>query len=70
VKRLEDLKASKLKELILRKQKELQEISKKSHIIPDNYADIEKAVSSIEYGEHANPSYTRGNYSWNYLQFT
>ena len=50
MKRLEDLKTSKLTELVLRKQKEFQEISKKSHITLDSHTDIEKTISSIESG--------------------
>ena len=53
VKRLEDLKTSKLTELVLRKQKEFQEISKKSHITLDSHTDIEKTISSFESGEHS-----------------
>ncbi|MBA0588265.1 hypothetical protein Gorai_001377 [Gossypium raimondii] len=48
VSRLEDLKSSKMKEIILKKRAELKEISTKTHLIPDT--QLEDAIEAIDSG--------------------
>ncbi|PPD92442.1 hypothetical protein GOBAR_DD10598 [Gossypium barbadense] len=48
VSRLEDLKSSKMKEIILKKRAELKEISTKAHLIPDT--QLEDAIEAIDSG--------------------
>ncbi|XP_052186489.1 65-kDa microtubule-associated protein 3-like [Diospyros lotus] len=50
VSRLEELKASKMKELVLKKRFELEEICRKTHLIPESDGAVEIAVEAIESG--------------------
>ncbi|XP_047151080.1 65-kDa microtubule-associated protein 3-like isoform X1 [Vigna umbellata] len=50
VSRLEELKSSKMKELVLRKRAELEEICHKTHLIPKIDSAVEQAVEAIESG--------------------
>ncbi|XP_027924040.1 65-kDa microtubule-associated protein 3 isoform X2 [Vigna unguiculata] len=50
VSRLEELKSSKMKELVLRKRAELEEICQKTHLIPNIDSAVEHAVEAIESG--------------------
>ncbi|KAF9668263.1 hypothetical protein SADUNF_Sadunf15G0110800 [Salix dunnii] len=50
VSRLEELKSSKMKELVLKKRLELEEICRKMHMIPETDAAVEYAVEAIESG--------------------
>ncbi|KAK4795640.1 hypothetical protein SAY86_027966 [Trapa natans] len=50
VARLEELKSSKMKELVLKKRTELEEICRKTHLIADANTAIEYAVEAIESG--------------------
>jgi len=51
VSRLEELKSSKMKELVLKKRSELEEICRKMHMIPETDAAVEYAVEAIESGK-------------------
>ncbi|XP_022736876.1 65-kDa microtubule-associated protein 3-like [Durio zibethinus] len=48
--RLEELKSSKMKELVLKKRSELEEICRKTHLVPDSESSIEDAIEAIESG--------------------
>eukprot|EP00249_Psilotum_nudum_P011266 c23068_g2_i1 orf=84-2363(-) len=50
VQRLDCLKSSKLKELVLKKRTELEEICRKAHIIPDANTATDKSIASMESG--------------------
>ncbi|QCE07558.1 65-kDa microtubule-associated protein 3-like [Vigna unguiculata] len=50
VARLEKLKSSKMKELVLKKRTELEEICRKTHLIPEIDNAVEYAVDAIESG--------------------
>ncbi|XVE58677.1 hypothetical protein DITRI_Ditri04bG0187900 [Diplodiscus trichospermus] len=50
VSRLEELKSSKMKELVLKKRSELEEICRKTHLVPDSESKIEEAIEAIESG--------------------
>jgi hypothetical protein len=50
VSRLEELKSSKMKELVLKKRTELEEICRKTHLVPETDGAIEYAVEAIESG--------------------
>ncbi|KAJ6764486.1 65-KDA MICROTUBULE-ASSOCIATED PROTEIN 3 [Salix koriyanagi] len=50
VTRLEEFKSSKMKELVLKKRSELEEICRKMHMIPEADAAVEYAVVAIESG--------------------
>jgi len=50
VARLEMLKSSKMKELVLKKRTELEEICRKTHLIPEIDNAVEYAVEAIESG--------------------
>eukprot|EP00250_Pteridium_aquilinum_P015622 c22678_g1_i2 orf=419-1870(+) len=50
VERLEHFKASKMKELVLKKRSELEEICRKAHIIPDGQMAIDKTIATMESG--------------------
>ena len=50
VSRLEDLKSSKMKELVLKKRTELEEICRKTHLVPEVDSAVEYAVEAIESG--------------------
>ncbi|PON50652.1 Microtubule-associated protein, MAP65/Ase1/PRC [Parasponia andersonii] len=56
VKRLDQLKASKMKELFLKKQNELEEICKRSHMEIPSRAEMDNIINLINSGEidHAN----------------
>ncbi|KAK8561049.1 hypothetical protein V6N13_026478 [Hibiscus sabdariffa] len=48
VSRLEELKSSKMKELVLKKRSELREICRKTHLVPDT--ELEDVIEAIEFG--------------------
>lgn len=48
--RLEELKASKMKELVFKKRSELEEICRKTHMIPESDSAMEAAIDAIETG--------------------
>ncbi|KAH7298564.1 hypothetical protein KP509_25G049800 [Ceratopteris richardii] len=50
VERLENLKMSKMKELVLKKQAELEEICRKAHIIPEACMGLDSAFVAMESG--------------------
>ncbi|XP_020222040.1 65-kDa microtubule-associated protein 3 isoform X1 [Cajanus cajan] len=50
VSRLEELKSSKMKELVLKKRAELDEICQKTHLIPEIDSAVEYTVEAIEFG--------------------
>ncbi|KAK8627888.1 hypothetical protein V6N13_135485 [Hibiscus sabdariffa] len=50
VSRLEQLKSSKMKELVLKKRLELEEICRKTHLVPYSECAIEDAIEAIESG--------------------
>ncbi|XP_038685225.1 65-kDa microtubule-associated protein 3-like isoform X1 [Tripterygium wilfordii] len=50
VSRLEELKSSKMKELVLKKRSELEEICRKTHLIPLADSVIEHAIDAVECG--------------------
>ncbi|KAL2227160.1 65-kDa microtubule-associated protein 3 [Sesamum indicum] len=50
VSRLEELKASKMKELVLKKKAELEDICRKTHLIPESDSAIDLAVDAVESG--------------------
>nr|XP_043617309.1 65-kDa microtubule-associated protein 3-like [Erigeron canadensis] len=50
VSRLENLKASKMKELVFKKRSELEEICKKTHLLPEADTSLEIAIEAIESG--------------------
>ncbi|KAK6121717.1 hypothetical protein DH2020_044527 [Rehmannia glutinosa] len=50
VSRLEELKASKMKELVLKKKAELEVICRKTHLISDKDSAMETAIDAIESG--------------------
>ncbi|XVF09710.1 hypothetical protein REPUB_Repub07fG0118800 [Reevesia pubescens] len=50
VSRLEELKSSKMKELVLKKRSELEEICRKTHLVPDSESSIEDTIEAIESG--------------------
>ncbi|XP_071711388.1 65-kDa microtubule-associated protein 3-like [Rutidosis leptorrhynchoides] len=50
VSRLESLKFSKLKELVFKKKLELEDICRKTHLLPESNTSLEKALEAIESG--------------------
>ncbi|XP_060170141.1 65-kDa microtubule-associated protein 3-like [Lycium barbarum] len=50
VSRLEELKASKMKELVLKKKSELEEIYRKTHMVADSDSAMSIAIEAIESG--------------------
>ena len=50
VSRLEELKSSKMKELVLKKRSELEEICRKTHLVLDSDSEVEDAIEAIESG--------------------
>ncbi|KAL0400849.1 UNVERIFIED_CONTAM: microtubule-associated protein 3 [Sesamum latifolium] len=50
VSRLEELKASKMKELVLKKKTELEDVCRKTHLIPESDSAIDLAVDAVESG--------------------
>ncbi|GAB2265344.1 hypothetical protein Dimus_000408 [Dionaea muscipula] len=50
VMRLEELKSSKLKELVVKKRSELEEMCRKTHLIPDTEVEVECLIEAIESG--------------------
>ncbi|KAL1060913.1 hypothetical protein V6Z11_1Z059300 [Gossypium hirsutum] len=57
VSRLEDLKSSKMKEIILKKREELKEISTKTHLIPDTH--LEDEIEAIDSGVVKEEAFSR-----------
>ena len=51
VSRLEQLKSSKMKELILKKRTELEEICSRIHVVSEAYIPIEHSIEAIESGK-------------------
>ncbi|XP_041989636.1 65-kDa microtubule-associated protein 3-like isoform X1 [Salvia splendens] len=50
VSRLEELKVSKMKELVLKKRGELEDICRKTHLIPDSDNPVDLAIEAVESG--------------------
>ncbi|KAL2454929.1 65-kDa microtubule-associated protein 3 [Abeliophyllum distichum] len=50
VSRLEELKASKMKEIVLKKKSELEDICRKTHLIPESDSAMDIAIDAIESG--------------------
>ncbi|KAI7745389.1 hypothetical protein M8C21_011102 [Ambrosia artemisiifolia] len=50
VSRLESLKSSKMKELVFKKRSELEDICRKTHLLPDSDSSMEIAMEAIETG--------------------
>ncbi|KAH7331456.1 hypothetical protein KP509_20G034400 [Ceratopteris richardii] len=50
VERLENLKVSKMKELVLKKRTELEEICRKAHIIPEACMALDSTIATMESG--------------------
>ena len=50
VSRLEELKASKMKELVLKKRSELEEICRKTHMIPEADSALDYVIEAMESG--------------------
>ncbi|XP_076955935.1 65-kDa microtubule-associated protein 3-like isoform X1 [Bidens hawaiensis] len=50
VSRLEGLKSSKMKELVLKKKSELEDIYRKTHLLPDSDSSMEIVMEAIETG--------------------
>ncbi|MFS7929617.1 putative microtubule-associated protein, MAP65/Ase1/PRC1 [Helianthus anomalus] len=50
VSRLETLKSSKMKELVFKKRSELEDICRKTHILPESDTSLEVAIEAIESG--------------------
>ncbi|XP_061353537.1 65-kDa microtubule-associated protein 3-like isoform X1 [Gastrolobium bilobum] len=50
VSRLEELKSSKMKELVLKKRVELEEMCRKTHLVPEIDSAVEYALEAIESG--------------------
>ncbi|KAK4489456.1 hypothetical protein RD792_005265 [Penstemon davidsonii] len=50
VSRLEELKVSKMKELVLKKKVELEDICRKTHLIPESNSAIDIAIDALESG--------------------
>lgn len=50
VSRLEELKSSKMKELVLKKRSELEEFCRKTHMVPEVDSTMEDAIEAIESG--------------------
>ncbi|KAI7745388.1 hypothetical protein M8C21_011101, partial [Ambrosia artemisiifolia] len=50
VSRLESLKSSKMKELVFKKRSELEDICRKTHLLPDSDSSLEIAMEAIETG--------------------
>lgn len=50
VSRLEELKSSKMKELVLKKRSELEEICRKTHLVPEADNAVEYAIEAVECG--------------------
>lgn len=50
VSRLEELKASKMKELVLKKEAELEDICKRTHLIPEINSAMETTMLAIDSG--------------------
>ncbi|WCJ37642.1 65-kDa microtubule-associated protein 3 [Euphorbia peplus] len=55
VHRLEELKSSRMKDLVLKKRTELEEICRKTHMVPEADTAIDYAVEAIESG-HVDPA--------------
>lgn len=51
VSRLEELKTSKMKELVLKKRSELEEICRKTHMIAESDTALDIAIEAIESGK-------------------
>ncbi|CAA0809540.1 65-kDa microtubule-associated protein 3 [Striga hermonthica] len=50
VSRLEELKISKMKELVLKKKSELEDICRKTHLVPGSDGSIDIAIQAVESG--------------------
>jgi len=61
VERLDQLKASKMKELFLRKQIELEEVCKKSHMEIPSQSEIDKILNLIMSGKSGGQLSTASN---------
>lgn len=52
VSRLEELKISKMKELVFKKKGELEDICRKTHLIPESDSRIDSAIEAVESGNY------------------
>lgn len=59
VSRLEALKSSKMKELVLKKRTELEEICRKTHLVPEVDVADEYVVETIESGTFLSIFYSK-----------
>lgn len=50
--RLEQLKASKMKELVLKKKTELEELRRRTHLVAEACSETEFAIEAIEAGKN------------------
>lgn len=50
VSRLEDLKSSKMKELVFKKRSELEDICRRTHLLPESDSSMDIAIEAIESG--------------------
>jgi protein regulator of cytokinesis 1 len=48
VSRLEELKGSKMKELVLKKRTELEEICRRTHLIAKSNTTLDKSIASMD----------------------
>ena len=51
VARLEELKGSKMKELVLKKRTELEEICRRTHLIAESNTTLDKSIASMDSGK-------------------
>ena len=51
VARLEELKRSKMKELVLKKWTELEEICRRTHLIAESNTTLDKSIASMDSGK-------------------
>lgn len=59
--RLEELKASKMKELVLKKRSELEEICRRTHLVAETDTSMEYAIEAIETGMSLNETIGMGD---------
>ena len=59
--RLEELKASKMKELVLKKRSELEEICRRTHLVAETDTSMEYAIEAIETGMSLNETISMGD---------
>lgn len=59
VSRLEEFKSSKMKELVFKKRSELEDICRKTHLLPESDSSMEMAMEAIESGSNASYLYLK-----------